>query len=86
LCLQQTATGMEAKEMSLDCCPDGGEGSGRRHPAADLESFGEDDEEEVEDGEEGEVTPPPHSPPCEALPLLGDIFSRQAGITMSEHR
>jgi hypothetical protein len=27
------------------------------------------------------VTPPPHSPSREALPSLGDIYSRQAGIT-----
>jgi hypothetical protein len=47
------------------------------------ESLGGDDEEEDEDREEREVTPPPHSPLCEALPLLGDSFSRQAGITVN---
>jgi hypothetical protein len=40
------------------------------------ESSGEDNKEENGDGEEGEVNPAPHSPPREALPLLGDIFSR----------
>jgi hypothetical protein len=38
---------------------------------------------EDEDGEEGEVTPPPHSPLPEYLPSLGDIFIRQAGISIS---
>jgi hypothetical protein len=28
------------------------------------------------------VTPIPHSPPPEDLPSLGDIFSRQAGISV----
>jgi hypothetical protein len=45
-----------------------------------------DDEEEDKDREEGEVNPPPHSPPHEALPLLGDILSRQAGITVGARR
>jgi hypothetical protein len=40
----------------------------------ELESPGGDDEEEDEDREEGEVTPPSHSPPRKALPSLGDIF------------
>jgi hypothetical protein len=44
------------------------------------------DEEEDKDREEGEVTPPPHSPPHEALPLLGDILSRQAGIVVGARR
>jgi hypothetical protein len=48
-----------------------------------LESSGGDDEEENEDGEEGEVTPPPHSSPPKDLPSLGDIFSRQVGISVS---
>jgi hypothetical protein len=39
-----------------------------------------------EDGEEGEVTPPPHFPPREALPSLGDIFSREVGITAGMRR
>jgi hypothetical protein len=42
----------------------------------ELESSGGDDEEEDEDRDEVEVTPPPHSPLCEALLSLGDIFSR----------
>jgi hypothetical protein len=33
-----------------------------------------------EEEEEGEVTPPPHSPPREDLPSLDDIFRRQAGV------
>jgi hypothetical protein len=49
-------------------------------------SSGGDDKEEDEDEEEGEVTPPPNSPPCKALPSLGDIFSRQAGIVVSLDR
>jgi hypothetical protein len=48
---------------------------------SEPESSGED-----EDREEGKVTPPPHSLPCEALPLLGDIISRQAGIALDVHR
>jgi hypothetical protein len=40
------------------------------------ESSGEDNKEENGNGEEGEVNPAPNSPPREALPLLGDIFSR----------
>jgi hypothetical protein len=35
---------------------------------------------EDKDGEEGEVTPPPHSLPREVVPLLGDIFRRQPRI------
>jgi hypothetical protein len=49
---------------------------------SEPESSGGNDQEEDEYGEEGKVTPP-HSPPCEALPSLGDIFSRQAGIAVS---
>jgi hypothetical protein len=45
-------------------------------------SLREEDEVEDEDREEGEVTPPPNSPPHDALPLLGDIFKRQAGIAI----
>jgi hypothetical protein len=51
-----------------------------------LESSGGDDEEENEDGEEGEVTPPPHSSPLKDLPSLGDIFSRQVGISVGSQR
>jgi hypothetical protein len=50
------------------------------------ESLGGDDEEEDENGVEGEVTPPPHSPPPEDLPSLDDIFNRQAGIYVSARR
>jgi hypothetical protein len=49
---------------------------------SEPESSREDDKEEDEDKEIGEVTPPPHSSPHEALPLLGDIFSRQAKIVV----
>jgi hypothetical protein len=48
-------------------------------------SLGGDDEVEDDDREEGEVNPPPHSSLCEAIPLLGDIFSRQAWITVGAH-
>jgi hypothetical protein len=34
----------------------------------------------------GEVISPPHSPPREALPSLGDIFSRQVGTAVSAHQ
>jgi hypothetical protein len=37
---------------------------------------------EKEEGE-GEVIPPPLSPPCETLPLFGDIISRQQRVTVS---
>jgi hypothetical protein len=37
-------------------------------------------------GEEGEVTPPPHSPLPEDLPLRGAIFSQQAGIFVGARR
>jgi hypothetical protein len=30
----------------------------------------------------GEVAPPPHSPPCETRPLLGDIFHRQEMVAV----
>jgi hypothetical protein len=46
----------------------------------DTPSEHESLEGDDEDGEGGEVTPPPHSPWCEALPFLGDIFNRQVGI------
>jgi hypothetical protein len=41
---------------------------------SEPESSREEDEEK--DKDEGEVNPPPHSLPCEAIHLLGDIFSR----------
>jgi hypothetical protein len=34
----------------------------------------------------GEVTLPPHSLPHEDLPSLGDIFSRQVGISIGVHQ
>jgi hypothetical protein len=49
---------------------------------SELESLKRDNKEEDEDGEEGEVTPPPRSPPREALPSLGDIFNRKARIVV----
>jgi hypothetical protein len=52
--------------------------------------WGEDIPSEPEsfDGEEeeGEVTPPPPSPPHETLPLFGDIISRHAGVEISVHQ
>jgi hypothetical protein len=44
------------------------------------ESSGDDDEDE--DEEEGEITPSPHSPPPQDLPLLGDLFRQQARISI----
>jgi hypothetical protein len=76
---------MEANEMVLERHWGGGKGVGEDTPF-EPESSGGDDEEEDEDGEEGEVTPPPHSPPRENLPSLGDIFSRQARISISVGR
>jgi hypothetical protein len=54
---------------------------GKDIPSESKSSRG-DDEEKDEDGEEGEVTPPPHSLLPKDLPSLGDIFSRQAGISV----
>jgi hypothetical protein len=61
--------------MSLERHPGGGEGvgGGQSHRPRILMR---DNEEEDDDREEVEVTPPPHSLPREALPSLGDIFSR----------
>jgi hypothetical protein len=56
--------------MGLDCHPvddDGSEGS----TPSELGSSREDDDEEDKDGEDGEITPPPHSLSREPLPLLG---------------
>jgi hypothetical protein len=53
---------------------------------SEPESSGGDNEEEDEGREEGEVTPPPHSPPSKDLPSLGDIFSRHAGISVGTHQ
>jgi hypothetical protein len=52
-----------------------GEGTGGGHPLL-AQIVGGGDEDKDEDGEEGEVTPPP-------LSLLVDIFRRQAGIAIS---
>jgi hypothetical protein len=59
----------------------GHRGGGEDTPTEHESSRG-DDKELDEDGEEGEVTSPPHSLPCEALPSLGDTFSGQAGIVV----
>jgi hypothetical protein len=75
---------MEIKETGLECCPrddKGGGGGGGNSLRARVH-----DEEEDEYGEVGEVTPPPHSPPHEDLPSLGDIFSRQVGISIGVHQ
>jgi hypothetical protein len=53
---------------------------------SESESSRDDEEEEDEDKEEGEITSPPHSPPLEDLPSLGDLFSQQAGISIGAHR
>jgi hypothetical protein len=47
------------------------------------DSSGDGDEEGDEDKEEGVITPSPHSTPPEDLPSLGDLFSWQAGISVS---
>jgi hypothetical protein len=52
---------------------------------SEPESSGEENEEEDRDGEESQVTPPPNSPPHEALPLLGDILSMQARVIVGVH-
>jgi hypothetical protein len=53
---------------------------------SEPESLGDDDEEEDEDEEERETTPFPHYPPHEDLPSLGDLFSHQAGFSVSAHQ
>jgi hypothetical protein len=40
-----------------------------------------EDDEDDEEGE-GEVTSPCHYAPSEELPLLGDLFGQQAGISV----
>jgi hypothetical protein len=45
----------------------------------DTPSEPERSEDDEEDKEEGEVTPPPHSPPREALRSLREIFHKQTG-------
>jgi hypothetical protein len=44
------------------------------------------EEDEEEDKEEGEVTLPPHSLSCKALPSLDDIFLRQMRVTGGAHQ
>jgi hypothetical protein len=79
------AAGTEAKEMCLVHRPGGGKVVGWEETPSEPESSGGDDKKEDEDEEVGEVTPPPHSPLREALPSLGDIFTRQAGIVIGTH-
>jgi hypothetical protein len=50
---------------------------GEDTPSEPKSSGGDD-----EDGEEGEVTPPTHSPLPEDLPSIGYIFIQKAGITI----
>jgi hypothetical protein len=57
----------------------------RGHEGEDTPSESESSRGENGDGEEGNVTPPPHSPLCKALPFLGDIFSRQTGFAVGMH-
>jgi hypothetical protein len=54
----------------------------REETPSKPDSSGDGIEEEHEYEEEGEITPPPHSPPPEDLPLVGDLFSQQAGISV----
>jgi hypothetical protein len=46
------------------------------------ESLEEEEEEEKEEEGVGGITLPPHSPLHETLLSLGDIFHRQAGVTV----
>jgi hypothetical protein len=59
--------------------------SGENTPS-DPESSGDEEEEEDKDEDEGEITPSPHSPPLEDLPLLDYHFSQQVGISVGAHR
>jgi hypothetical protein len=52
----------EAKEVALECHPDGCVGIGGGN-SPKLESTGDDDEEEGEDEEEEDITPSPPSSP-----------------------
>jgi hypothetical protein len=82
---------------TVNDCGHGGKGDGIGAPPEQWQGHGGGgggnslrarvhDEEEDEYGEVGEVTPPPHSPPHEDLPSLGDIFSRQVGISIGVHQ
>jgi hypothetical protein len=50
----------------------------------ESESLG-DDEEEDENEEEGEVISTARAPSPKILPLLGDLFGRQAGILANSY-
>jgi hypothetical protein len=65
----------EAEEAGLECRSGSDEEAGERTPS-ELESSGGDDEEVDKDLEEAEVTPHPHYPPLEDLPLLGNLFNQ----------
>jgi hypothetical protein len=75
--------GTEKEKTGLECRSDSGVGTGEDTPSNPEYLRWGDDGGEDEDVVEGEVTPPPHSPPCEAHAFLGDIFSTQVGITVS---
>jgi hypothetical protein len=79
---------MEAKNTGLERRPGGSKavGGGGEKTPTEPESSGGDDEEEDESGEEGDVTPLPHSPPPKGHPSLGDICSRQVGIFIGTRR
>jgi hypothetical protein len=77
--------GTEAKETGLERRPSSGKGMEGGGGGNSLRARVHDEEED-EYGEVGEVTPPPHSPPHEDLPSLGDIFSRQVGISIGVHQ
>jgi hypothetical protein len=92
----RTWHGEKSTVSTANGCRHGGKGDEPRMPPkrrqrhgggedtpSEPESLVGDDKEEDEYGVEGKVTPPPHAPPHESLPSLGDIFSRQAGITVS---
>jgi hypothetical protein len=57
-------------------------GGGGEDTPSEPECLRGHDEDEDEDGEEGEETPPPHSLLSEDLPSLGDIFRWQSGISL----
>jgi hypothetical protein len=73
--------GTETEDARLECHP--GNGEGRGEDKENPESLEEDKED---DEEEGEVTAPPHSLLCEALPSFSDIFRRQTGVAVSAHQ
>jgi hypothetical protein len=51
----------------------------------ESESLGDDEEEEDENEEEGEVISTARAPSPKILPLLGDLFGRQAGILANSY-